>query len=167
MSAVDPQLSSLARRAAELLIARGEHIAVCESSAGGLISASLLSVPGASAYYRGGVVVYTVVAARALLKGPVLAEGSRGASEVFGRHLAASAAATLDAPWGLGETGATGPTPNRYGDANGHAWLAVHGPGGIAKALNVETGSDDREANMVAFAAAALELLVGALSEAK
>ena len=53
------QLMSLAAEVGEALKARGEKVAVAESSSGGLISAALLSVPGASAYYLGGAVVYT------------------------------------------------------------------------------------------------------------
>jgi nicotinamide-nucleotide amidase len=63
----------------------------------------------------------------------------------------------LDADWGLAETGATGPTGNRYGDAAGHACLAVAGRWKASRVL--ETGSSDRMANMIAFANAALELL--------
>ena len=48
---------------------RPDHVAVAESSAGGLVSAALLAVPGASAYYRGGVVIYTLDGAKAILGG--------------------------------------------------------------------------------------------------
>lgn len=155
----------MAARAAELLVARGESIAVCESSAGGMISAALLSVPGASAYYRGGAVVYTIVGSAALIGGVVSPpEGMRGATEQFARYQAEAIRLKLDTTWGTGETGATGPTPNRYGDPNGHAWLAVHGP--VTRTRQVLTGSDDRQANMVAFTVASLELLIEALSAA-
>ena len=63
----------------------------------------------------------------------------------------------LGATWGVGETGAAGPTGNRYGDAAGHACIAVAGP--VDEAITLETGSADREANMWAFTNAALELL--------
>jgi nicotinamide mononucleotide (NMN) deamidase PncC len=89
--------------------------------------------------------------------------GERGASEPFARYLAAGAAAKLGADWGVGETGATGPTGNRYGDPAGHAWLAVAGPGGVLHAENLLTGDDDRAANMERFAARALEVLAEAL----
>lgn len=147
------------------LVTRGQSVAVAESSAGGLISAALLSVAGASAYYRGGLVVYTLDGARALLAGASdLDPGSRGACEPFARYLAASAAARLGADWGVGETGATGPSANPYGDPAGHAWLAVAGPGGVLRAEHLLTGADDRAANMEAFAATALRALAAALA---
>src|SRR5438477_84139 len=114
------QLDELAQDVAGRLIERKETVAVAESSAGGLISASLLSVPGASAYYLGGAVIYTGPARR-LLQGTV-PEGTRGASEPFARLLAEGVAAKLEATWGVSETGAAGPTGNRYGDPAGHAW---------------------------------------------
>jgi PncC family amidohydrolase len=152
-----PVLSEPARDIATLLVERGEQVAVAESSAGGLISASLLSVPGASAYYLGGSVIYTGPA-RSLLDGAlVVPEGVRGASEAFARLLAQGVATKLGATWGISETGAAGPTGNRYGDPAGHAWVAVWGPGGTDQAFHVLTDLPDREANMVAFAGAALQ----------
>jgi nicotinamide-nucleotide amidase len=146
------------------LVARGQTLAVAESSAGGLISAALLSVPGASAYYRGGLVVYTLDGAKAMLAGATdMDPGTRGSCEPFARYLAASAAAKLDADWGVGETGATGPSGNPYGDPAGHAWLAVAGPGGYLHAEHLLTGADDRAANMEAFAVKALQQLAAAL----
>lgn len=148
------------------LAERGESVAVAESSAGGLISAALLSVGGASAYYRGGMVVYTLDGARAMLAGATdLDPGSRGACEPFARYLAASAAAKLGADWGVGETGATGPSGNPYGDPPGHAWVALAGPAGVLRAEHQLTGSADRTANMEAFARAALGMLLVHLEE--
>ena len=147
-------------RIAERLVARRETIAVSESSAGGLISAALLAVPGASAYFVGGGVIYTRKAMGALLElGPDKLEGIRSATEPMARLLAETVRLRLGADWGLAETGATGPTGNRYGDAAGHGCLAVSGPLEASRVL--ETGSSDRMANMVAFANAALELLEG------
>lgn len=152
--------ASIAQRLRE----RGESIAVAESAAGGLISAALVAVPGASAYYLGGIVIYTVGGARALLTGtePLPAD-VRGASEPFARWLATAAAAKLTADWNIGETGAAGPAGNPYGDPAGHAWVAVRGPDHEVRTRHVLTGSDDREANMVAFAAAALEQVAAAV----
>ena len=142
---------------------RGQTIAVAESSAGGLISAALLSVPGASAYYRGGFVIYTLEGTKEMLGGASdLDPGDRGACEAFARYLAASARAKLATDWALSETGASGPKGNRYGDPAGHAWLCATGPDG-ARAEHLLTGSDDRAANMELFAAAALGLLLRAL----
>jgi nicotinamide-nucleotide amidase len=155
------ELSESAHAIARLLTERGETLAVAESSAGGLISASLLSVPGASAFYLGGALIYTSVASKAFLAGAIdIPPNIRGASDPFARYLAQSVAVRLGASWGLAETGATGPTGNRYGDPAGHAWVAVSRAEAQGQdSLHVLTGSDDREANMVAFAAAALGLL--------
>ena len=153
------------RRVAERLIARKETIAICESSAGGLISAALLTVPGASAYFLGGGVIYTRKAMVALLElTPENLDGIRSSTEPMARLLAKTVRDRLGADWGLAETGATGPTGNRYGDAAGHACLAVAGKKSASRTL--ETGSSDRLANMVAFANAALELLEETLLQA-
>jgi PncC family amidohydrolase len=155
-------LTDPARRVGDLLRERGETVAVAEGSAGGLVSAALLSVPGASAYYLGGTIIYTVVASRAWMAGAVeTPPGMRGATEVFADYLARSAAGRLGATWGVGEAGAAGP-PNPYGDPAGHSWVAVAGP--IDATRHVLTGLDDREANMVEFAAAALELFADTLA---
>jgi PncC family amidohydrolase len=161
---LDPSLTEPARRIGALLRERGETVAVAEGSAGGLVSAALLSVPGASAYYLGGAVIYTVAATRAWMLGAVeTPPGMRGATEVFADYLARSVAVRLDATWGLGEAGAAGPA-NPYGDPAGHCWVAVAGP--IATTRHVLTGVDDREANMAAFAAATLELFEATLTAA-
>ena len=154
-----PELLALAQRAGALLRARHESVAVAEGAAGGLISAALLSVAGASTFYLGGAVVYTLAASRAFVAGAVPAPPNlRGASEPWALYLARSAATRLGASWGIGEGGAAGPTGNRYGDPPGHAWVAV---AGVREATrHVLTGDDDRVANMAAFADAALALLV-------
>ncbi|HEY2831099.1 MAG TPA: CinA family protein [Sporichthyaceae bacterium] len=160
-----PALTEPAVTIAARLRARGETLAVAESAAGGLISAALLAVPGASAYFRGGVVIYTLDGAKELLAGgPPPAAGVRGASEPFARWLAASAAGKLAADWGIGETGAAGPSGNPYGDPAGHDWVAVHPPDGRTCARHLLTGSDDRAQNMQSFAAAGLALLLEILS---
>jgi PncC family amidohydrolase len=151
-------LLPLAAKAGALLKSRGETIAIAESSAGGLISASLLAVPGASAYFLGGAVVYTKQA-RAALLGIAEAQmrGMRPSTEPYALLLARTARERFAATWALSETGATGPSGNRYGDAAGHACFAVVGP--VEEAVTLETGSADRQANMRAFASTALELL--------
>ena len=146
-----------ADRIAALLKARSEHVVVAESSAGGLISAALLAIPGASAYYLGGAVVYTGKARAALLGIADLLAGMRPATEEYAQLLAEAARQRFRATWAVAETGATGPDGNRYGDPPGHACIAVAGP--VSRAITVKTGSADRVANMRAFAAAALELL--------
>lgn len=157
-------LLPLAARLGARLKERGETIAIAESSTGGLISAALLSVGGASAYFRGGGVIYTAQARSGLLDitNPLPAPIQRASTEPYALLLADTVRARLDAGWGLGETGATGPTGNRYGDAAGHTCIAVTGPN-FSRAITLETGSDDRVANMRAFARRALELLAEAL----
>lgn len=157
------RLVSMAGGLGVLLKAQGGTLAVAESSAGGLVSAALLSVPGASAYYRGGGVIYTREARRALLGLPEDVVTMRGASEDYALIVARAVRARLGATWGLCETGASGPAGNRYGDAAGHACLAVAGP--LERAITIATGIADREANMWRFAAAALELLEAALRQ--
>ena len=156
-----PLAETIARR----LIARKETIAIAESSTGGLIAAALLAVPGASAYFLGGAVVYTKSSRAALLGiGDADMQGFRPASETYALLLARRMRDRHAAAWGLGETGATGPTGNRYGDPAGHSCIAVAGP--VERAITLRTGSADRLANMDAFAKRALELLVDAIPAA-
>ena len=137
---------------------RGQSVAVAESSAGGVIAAALLAVPGASAYFKGGGVVYTRDAKQTLIGvSDEAMQEARAATETHALHLARAARQRLGADWGIGESGAAGPTGNRYGDAAGHSCVAVAGP--VEKATTIETGSDRREANMWAFAEAAFDLL--------
>jgi nicotinamide-nucleotide amidase len=143
------------------LKARQETIAVAESSSGGLLSAALLAVPGASAYFLAGAVVYTGRARMRLLDIPREAvAGMRSASEPYALLLARTARERFSTTWGLSETGAAGPAGNGYGDAAGHSCLAVSGP--VEQSLTLETGASDRLANMYAFAAAALDLMLRA-----
>ena len=158
-------LTTLGGAAGALLKARKETLAVSESSAGGLINASLVAVPGASAYYLGGVIVYTYAGREALLgitNGEM--KGMRSATEAYARLAARRVRERLGATWGLAETGASGPSGNRYGDAPGHACLAVSGP--LEAAVTLETGRDAREENMWAFARRAIELLRDCLQKA-
>ncbi len=151
-----------AHRVGELLKARKQTLSVAESSAGGLVSAALLAVPGASAYFMGGAVVYTRAARTELMGIPAAAlEGMRPSTEPYALLLARSIREKMSTDWGIGETGATGPTGNRYGDAAGHACIGVAGP--VQRTVTVETGHGDREANMRAFALRALEELEAAL----
>jgi nicotinamide-nucleotide amidase len=156
-------LIARAEKVARLLKGRGETIVVAESSTGGLISAALLALPGASGYFLGGAVVYTQVARRALLDLPdISALGMRASTEPYARLLAQTARQRFSASWALAESGASGPTGNRYGDAAGHSCIAV--AGATERAITLETGSGDRVANMHAFSAAALDLLLEALA---
>jgi PncC family amidohydrolase len=155
-------LAALGNVVGHLLKERKHTLAIAESSAGGLINAALVAVPGASAYYLGGGIVYTSVG-RAALLGLTAQDmvNIRSASEPFARLLAQRVRTNLGATWGLSETGASGPSGNRYGDAPGHACIAVCGP--VEAVTTLETGSADREANMWVFARKAIELLESCL----
>ena len=158
-------LTALGSNVGRLLKERGETLAVAESSAGGLINAALVAVPGASAYYLGGGIVYTATGRAALLG--ITAQDmahTRSSTEPFAQLLAQRVRANLGATWGLSETGASGPTGNRYGDSAGHACIAVSGP--VEGVITLETGSADREANMWAYARRAIELLESCLRKA-
>jgi len=155
-------LLPLAQKIAARLIARQEKIAIAEGSAGGLISAALLAVPGASAYYLGGAVIYTIVARKEIadISNDEM-KGVRAASEPYALLLARKIRDKHGATWGLSETGAAGPTGNRYGDPAGHTCIGIVGP--KEHATTLRTGSADRQENMRAFAHRALSELLAAL----
>jgi nicotinamide-nucleotide amidase len=156
------KLASLAEQIAEILINRGETVAVSESSGGGLVSAALLAVPGASAYFMGGAVTYTGIARDTFLGFNLDNHpGVRSASEPYALLCAKAVRARLRTAWGLSETGAAGPTGNRYGDAAGHTCVAVAGP--AESTATLETGISDREKNMNLFAEKALEHFLAVL----
>jgi nicotinamide-nucleotide amidase len=157
------ELVAIAEQIASKLIERRQTVAVAESSTGGLISAALLAVPGASAYFLGGAVVYTRDARRILMEIPDDSmKGIRSASEPYAKLLAAQMRQRFSSDWGLSETGATGPSGNRYGDAAGHSCFGVAGAEPVATTL--ETGNSDRYDNMHVFAGAALNFLLQNLS---
>jgi nicotinamide-nucleotide amidase len=157
------ELVTIAGKIAARLIERRQTIAVAESSTGGLISAALLAVPGASAYFLGGAVVYTRDARRILMDIPDEAmKGIRSASEPYAKLLASQIRRRFSTDWGLSETGATGPTGNRYGDAAGHSCMGVAGSEQFA--MTLETGNSDRLANMHVFASTALNFFLHNLS---
>jgi len=161
-----PDLNSMAASVGALLKETQQSIAVTESSCGGLISASLVAVPGASAYYVGGAVVYTRTSQRGLLQVPDEAMADiRASSEPYALLNARTVRESLGTTWALSETGASGPTGNRYGDSAGHACIAVAGP--VERAITVETGDSEREANMWVFARAALDLLEQCVQESR
>ena len=157
-------LLPLGEKIGALLKARKETIAVAESSTGGLIAAALLAVPGASAYFMGGGVLYTRKSILAL-KGmrEEMFAGKRGATEAWARMIAGAMKEQCATTWAIGESGATGPTGNRYGDPAGTSAIVVIGP--VERTLSLKTGSSDRVANMRTFSAAALKLLLETLEK--
>ena len=156
-------LLPFAETIATMLKDRRENIAVAESTTGGLISAALLSVPGASQYFIGGAVVYTLKARRAMLDVPDSAfAGIKSVTEEGSMILARAARTRFAVTWSIAEIGASGPTGNRYGDKAGHSCIAVAGP--TERSITLETGIPDRIANMRTFSAAALNLLIQTMS---
>ena len=161
-----PDLTSMSASIGALLKETQQTVSVSESACGGLISACLVAVPGASAYYVGGGVVYTRASQSGLLQVPESAmEGVRASSEAYATLNARRVRESLGTTWALSETGASGPTGNRYGDSAGHACIAVAGP--VERAITLETGIDDREKNMWDFAKAALDLLEQCVRESR
>lgn len=154
-------LEKVASRVARLLVDGGATVAVAESSAGGLISAALLAVPGASAYFRGGDVIYTAQARAAFGITDQAMEGLRSSSPPYARLLAQTACLRLGTDWAIAETGAAGPSGNRYGDPAGHSCIAIEGQ--VNRERTLVTGSTDRSANMRAFAVEALLIFEGTL----
>lgn len=157
------QLTQMADALGTLLKDNKHTVSIAESSSGGLISASLLSIPGASAYFVGGGVIYTRDARRELMNMPEEVITMRASTEEYAMVLARAIRVKMGTTWGLSESGASGPTGNRYGDDAGHVCIAISGP--YEKSLTLETGSADREKNMWAFAAAALGFLEEVIKE--
>ena len=152
-----PSLVQMAGPVGALLKERGQTVAVSESAAGGIVSAALLSVPGASAYFVGGGSVYTQTARRGILRFNDAKAEMQGATEEYATLAATAIRDILETDWAISESGAAGPTGNRYGNPAGYVALAVVGPSSATRV--VQTGNDDREDNMWTFAQAALDLL--------
>jgi PncC family amidohydrolase len=146
-----PSLTVLAGRVGASLRERGETVAVVESSAGGLVSASLLAIPGASAYFLGGAVVYSRRAGRSLLGlTAVDLAGMRAETEPYALLVAERMRDSHRASWGLSESGAAGPSGSPHGDPPGRVCVAVVGATTVSK--TIEMGGADRAANMDMFA---------------
>ena len=157
-------LENIAESVGTLLKKHRQTVAVAESSSGGLICAALLAVAGASAYFKGGGAVYTGASKQILIGVSDKAMAAdRAATETHAMHLARAASQRLDAIWGIGESGAAGPTGNRYGDPPGHTCIGVSGP--LCRTQTLKTGLQNRAENMAAFAAAALALLQTCIEE--
>jgi len=146
-----PPLADLAARVGAILRERGQRVAVAESSAGGLVSAALLAIPGASAFFLGGAVVYSRRAGRNLL-GVTQDDMAdmRAETEPYATFIAGRMRDTLHATWGIAESGAAGPLGSPYGDAPGHVCVAV--VGATTRVRTIETDDTDRAANMDVFA---------------
>lgn len=158
------QTHAQALRIADLLRQRGEKVAVADGATGGLVAASLLTVPGALDFFVGGGVVYSFRARDILFDLPRDAyAGMTGASEDYALLQARAIRDNFGAQWGLAESGSVGGSNHPSGAPAGRSCAAVAGPGGFEFTRRTETGSDDRIANMEAFARAALQTLEDAL----
>ena len=147
---------------AELLIDRGDTVSVAESSTGGLISANLLSVPGASAYFQGGSVVYTRASRREFLDlDRDRVSRLKPLTEEMVAEFALAAREKLNTTWGIAELGAAGPAGTPYGHDAGVSVVAISGPRSISS--TTRTSEDDRHRNMLAFTEAGLRLFRRAL----
>lgn len=157
-------LIHLSTKIGKTLKDNGNTLAVAETSAGGLLSASLLAIPGASAYFLGGGVIYTQESRRILLNlHDSEMVGIRSSSQPYAKLLATTIQNSFGSTWGISETGAAGPTGNSYGDNAGHTCIAVSGP--VSEVITLETDSNEREKNMEAFALAALKLFEKCLTK--
>lgn len=159
------QLASLGADAADLLKQRSQTIAVVDGATGGLISFGLLTVPGATGFYTGGGIVYSLKGRDILLDlSKEEVKGMRSVTESYALLQARAIRDRFGADWGVAESGSAGPGAHPYGIAAGVSATAVVGPG-VSIARTIETGSADRIGNMNAFALAALSLLKDVLGE--
>ncbi|ALE16654.1 hypothetical protein AMC99_01360 [Altererythrobacter epoxidivorans] len=159
------ELHPQAHRIAELLRARGEKIAVADGATGGLIAASLLTMPGALDFFVGGGVVYSFRARDVLFDLPrETYKGMRGATAEYALTQARAIRDNFGAEWGIAESGSVGGSTHPTGAAPGTSCVAVVGPDGFETYGITETGSNDRIANMEAFTRAALDFLAEVLT---
>lgn len=161
---LNPATQSLCSEIAGLLSARQQTISIAESTTGGLIAASLLSVPGASAYFLGGSVVYTRASRNAYLDlDKSSLEGLKPLSKPLIAVFAEAAKNHLGATWGLAELGASGPSDSPYGHPAGSSVIGIAGP--VTREIEIATGSNHRAENMQSFTTRALQLLCECLKE--
>lgn len=162
---LNAEQESLALEISALLIGRGETVAVAEATTGGLISAALLWVAGASRYYVGGGVVYTLRSRTGLAGVPAEQYANyQGTTPEIVASLAESMRQRLGTTWCIAESGLAGPTGGRAGASAGRTTIGVAGP--VARTTVIETGLSDRGANMVEFTTRSLRFLCDAIREA-
>lgn len=149
-----------------LLKSRGETISIAETAAGGLISSSLLSQPGASGYYKGGLTLYTLPSriAYAGWTKETIANYSGPTTDIVS-GLAKHVRRDLESTYTLSESGTAGPTGGQTENRRpGYVALAVDCERGTFT-REVKTGlGGDRVANMVQFAVEGLTLLRDVIS---
>ena len=151
-------LTKLAVDTAKALRNTQATVAVAESSTGGLISAALVAIPGASEFYVGGSVVYSLPSRRELLRmRRADVQGIEVLSEAMALRFAEHARAQLDTTWAIAELGVAGPADSPYGHPAGTCVIGVAGP--RTASLRIDTNSNQRENNMWRFADEALQVL--------
>jgi len=158
-------LRILAIEVTDLLRSRNETVSIAETASGGLISATILSIPGTSKLFRGGLTLYTLES-RVAFAGwtPAHIENYRGPTPEVVAGLAENVRGTLKSTWTVSESGTAGPTGgNTKNRTPGYVALAVASEAGTLT-REVETGHEVRERNMVDFAIAALQLLKDAIA---
>ena len=149
--------SDICNSIASQLTTKEHTVSIAESSTGGLIAANLLSVSGASKYFKGGSVIYTRESRHAFLDLDLRkVKALKPLTEPMVAEFARAARLKLDATWGIAELGAAGPSGTPYGHAAGTSVIGISGP--VNATLTVETSIADREENMHRFTEAALEL---------
>lgn len=160
------ELAELGATVGTLLKERGQTVAIADGATGGLVSAALVAMPGATSFYVGGGVIYSLKGRDALL-GLSRSElaGMRSVTEAYAVLQARAIRDRLGSDWGLAESGSTGPGKHPFGVESGRSAIAVVGPG-VERSASIATGHDDRIANMHAFARGALALLRDALAPA-
>ena len=164
MSFITIEQMSLAKDIAPILTGNNETLSVAESSAGGLISACLLSIPGASSFFVGGSVLYSYKIRRELVgMGKEEHRIYGGSTPELILEMAQRFRNRIGTDWVIGEGGAAGPSKSPYGHNAGYTALAIAGP--ISRTKSIETGKSDRIENMSEFATALLSFFLDVLKE--
>ena len=160
------ELPDILLKISRILTKRKETVSVTETSTGGLISAGLLSVPGASSYFVGGVIPYARSVRGDLLnitKDKVV--GLSPMSEEMAMSFAQNTKQKMQTDWAIAELGIAGPRGSVYGFEPGSCVVGISGP--RSSSTFIRTGKDRRHENMALFRNSALALFADALSEAE
>ena len=150
-----------ARKIAQVLTARRETLGVVETSAGGLISSFLTEIPGASDWYIGSVVPYSIRAKQRVLG----LQPASAVSESAAMEMARACKLVFGADWVLSETGIAGPQISRR-SSKPVGLVAIAVAGEEERSIELRVNGASRREIRLAFAAAGLEFLLAALEEA-
>lgn len=156
-----PSLQTPIQTLASHLKSSSQTLALAETATGGLLSSSLLSVPGASAIYRGGLTLYTLesrIKYAGWTQGDI--DNYKGPTTGIVAGLGKKVREDLGSTWVLAESGTAGPTGGSTRNRTpGYVALAVVGEEGVWT-REVETGSKDRVENMLRFAEEGIKFLL-------